>query len=82
MNGSSLTTLTDNGFVSVIVLPDQHSRHNTPAKSWSLFRSLKKSPISKQTTIISLASKETYLAISIAMWEDFLYIQKDFFYSK
>ena len=41
MNGSSLTTLTDNGFVSVVVLPDQHSRHNTPAKSWSLSDLLK-----------------------------------------
>ena len=77
MNGSSLTTLTDNGFVSVVVLPDQHSRHNTPAKCWSLSDLLKKSPISKQTTIISLATKETYLAISIAIARRFpLYSKK------
>jgi probable aminopeptidase NPEPL1 len=71
LNGSSMTTLTENGFVSVIVLPDKNSRHNTPAKSWSIPDLLKKCPISRQTTIICLATTETYLAISIAIGKRF-----------
>ena len=35
--------------------------------AYTLSDLLKKSPISKQTTIISLATKETYLAISFAV---------------
>ena len=65
--GTTTTTLTEDGFVGIVVLPDTHSRHNTPSKNWVIPDLLQKCPISRQTTIISLATNTTYLATSIAI---------------